>query len=308
MQREFVFTDAPFASCHASTVAVLREGDVVAAWFGGSREGASDVAIWCSRRTGDRWTDATVAADVPDQVACWNPVLHAGADGELLLFFKAGTSPMTWSGLVCRSGDRGASWSAPELLPAGILGPVKNKPFELADGTLVCGSSVESYRSWACWVDRTPHGGRTWTKHGPIGREAIQPAIYGTPDGTLAMLCRTRGLGRLVRATSTDGGCTWTDAIPVDVPSNNSGVDAVLLADGRVALAYNHSTTMRTPLVIATSADLGVTWQAGPVLEDARGEYSYPAIVQAPDGTVHLTYTWRRERIAYVRLAADGLR
>jgi predicted neuraminidase len=302
IRQEFIYQTAPLPSCHASTLAVTKEGDVVAAWFGGRQEGAPDVGIWFARRGVDAWT-APVKVASGMGVPCWNPVLHQTAAGALLLFYKVGPSPMTWSGAVLSSLDGGRNWSAPELLPAGVLGPIKNKPVELRDGTLVCGSSVESHQLWGCWVERTPDHGRTWTKHGPINvpghyHGAIQPAVFGQGQ-ELAMVCRTRGLHRLVRAASRDGGRSWSPLAPVDLPQNNSGVDAVRLRDGRVLLIYNHATDARTPLNLAVSKDMGRTWTAGAVLESAPGEYSYPAIIQAPDGRIHFTYTWRRERIRY---------
>src|SRR6266852_3870966 len=53
-------------------------------------------------------------------------------------------------------------------LPAGLLGPIKDKPLVLHDGTIVSGTSVESYSSWAAWIDRSTDNGKTWTKIGPI--------------------------------------------------------------------------------------------------------------------------------------------
>jgi predicted neuraminidase len=311
IRQEFIYEQAPFPSCHASTVAVARGGGLVAAWFGGAREGAPDVAVWLSHRSRDGWSPPVKVA-AGNGVPCWNPVLFQPRTGPLLLFYKIGPSPMTWSGMVMRSEDAGRTWSMPELLPAGILGPIKNKPFELEDGTLVCGTSVESYQAWGCWVERTSDGGRTWTKHGPVNMPGhlygtIQPAVFGTADGRLAMLCRTRGIHQAVRAESADGGRTWTPLATIDLPQNNSGLDAVRLKDGRVAAIYNHTTQGRTPLNLAVSGDMGRTWRPGPVLENQPGEYSYPAIIQAEDGTVHVTYTWKRQRIRYASLAPGDL-
>jgi predicted neuraminidase len=73
----------------------------------------------------------------------------------------------------------------------------------------------------------------------------------------------------------------------------------VTLADGRQLIVYNHTPKGRTPLNVALSSD-GKLWAAGLVLESEPGEYSYPAVIQAPDGLVHVTYTWKRQRIMHV--------
>jgi predicted neuraminidase len=83
------------------------------------------------------------------------------------------------------------------------------------------------------------------------------------------------------------------------LPNPNSGIDAVTLADGRHLLVYNHSDKGRSPLNAALSND-GKTWEAAAVLESEPGEFSYPAVMQAPDRHVHVTYTWKRTRIRHV--------
>ena len=92
-----------------------------------------------------------------------------------------------------------------------------------------------------------------------------------------------------------------------DVPNNNSGTDAVTLSDGRHALVYNDFATLpgtpkgpRSPLNVAISTD-GINWQRILTLEDSPvSQYSYPSIIQGKDGTLHIVYTWRRQRIKHV--------
>ena len=301
----FIYKDAPFPSCHASTLVEVSPGIVLAAWFGGKEEGARDVAIWCSRFDGTAWGPVREAARA-ERVPCWNPVLFKTVDGETLLFYKAGESPRSWSGLVKRSRDGGVTWSDAELLPAGILGPIKNKPIQLEDGTLVCGSSVESWRAWACWVELTDDNGKTWSKHGPIevpGKRygLIQPTMFLTNAGHIRFLCRaTRSIGKICLAESKDGGRTWSSARPIDLPNPDAGIDAVRLRDGRVALVYNHTPARRSPLNVALSEDDGDSWEQVLTLEDQPGEYSYPSVIQAQDGKLHIAYTWKRQRIKHV--------
>ena len=90
----------------------------------------------------------------------------------------------------------------------------------------------------------------------------------------------------------------WSALALTELPNPNSGIDAVTLRDGRQLLVYNHTTDGRSPLNVAVSRD-GRSWEAALVLEDAPGEYSYPAVIQSADGLVHVTYTWQRRRIRH---------
>ena len=143
IQTEFVYDQAPFPSCHASTIAETRTG-LVAAWFGGTGERNPDVGIWVSRREKNGWSKVVEVANGIQQTGvrhpCWNPVLFQPVRGPLLLFYKVGPSPNDWWGMLMSSTDGGISWSKPRRLPDGILGPIKNKPVQLQDGSILCGS------------------------------------------------------------------------------------------------------------------------------------------------------------------------
>ena len=302
----FVFLEGPTPSCHAATIAALRDGSEVVAWFGGSREGADDVAIWCARRddVDASWSTPILGARARD-VACWNPVLHETPD-RLLLFYKAGPSPQTWSGRVAVSTDGGRSWPDRSALPPGIIGPAKNKPLRLNDGRLLCPSSVESHLAWGAWIEETDDLLGTWRKHGPIhleGTGIIQPALVaGDEVDHVVALCRTANAGRVARTESHDGGVTWTTPELINVPHNNSGLDATRLPNGRVALVANAVTSGRSPLHVLLSSDLGRTFDIDEVVSGEPGELSYPSVALAA-GAIRIVYTWQRERIAYRSLA-----
>lgn len=307
----FIFDEAPFAQCHASTI-VQTQDALVAAWFGGTREKHPDVGIWVSRHEGLGWSPPVeVAHGVQHsrkRYPTWNPVLFQPKEGPLLLFYKAGPSPSTWWGMLTTSDDQGRTWSLPRRLPEDILGPVKNKPIQLPNGDLLCPSSSE-HDGWRVHFERTSDLGQTWEHIGPINdgtrQSAIQPSLLTYTDGRLQMLSRSRQ-GTILQSWSSDGGWTWSALTETLLPNPNAGLDAVTLADGRQLLVYNHTTIEqgkwggpRSPLNVAVSDD-GVTWQAALVLEDEPGEYSYPAVIQAADGLVHVTYTWKRTRIKHV--------
>jgi len=313
---EFVFEAAPFASAHASTIVSTKDG-LVAAWFGGSREGAPDVGIWSSRQVDGQWTPpleiATgVQADGTRQ-PCWNPVLFELPDDSLALFYKVGPRPSSWWGMVQSSRDRGRTWDQARRLPEGVLGPIKNKPVRLDDRTIVSGSSTESPDARSAWrvhFERSLDGGQSWTiVRPPAGDgspiDAIQPSILVHPGGKLQAVGRTRSQ-RIFETWSDDRGRTWSPLALTMLPNPNAGIDAVTLRGGRHLIVYNHTTQGRSPLNVAVSRD-GRKWEAALVLESGPGEYSYPAVIQSPDGIVHVTYTWKRQRIKHVAIDPQKL-
>jgi predicted neuraminidase len=311
VRSEFVFHTAPFPSVHASTIAESG-GVLVAAWFGGEREGADDVGIWTARQVAGTWTPPVEVATgkQPDgtRYPCWNPVLFQMPNGPLMLFYKVGPSPQRWWGEVRRSRDGGLTWSAPRRLPDGILGPVKNKPVLLADGSLLSGSSTETTErpsAWRVHFERSTDAGATWSRMDAAsstidGREidAIQPSILVHSNRRLQAVGRTRA-GRIFQTWSNDNGRTWSPLTLTSLPNPSAGTDAVTLRSGRHLIVYNHTTQGRSPLNVAVSKD-GLTWDAALILESGEGEFSYPAVVQTADGLVHVTYTWKRQRIKHV--------
>jgi len=321
VSRGFIYEQAPFPQCHASTIVETSDGTLVTAFFGGTREKHPDVGIWVSRHEAGRWSAPVEVANGVQYVRAggtvvrhptWNPVLFQPKDGPLMLFYKAGPDPRTWWGLLMTSADGGRTWSEPRRLPEGVLGPIKNKPVQLADGTILCPSSAESLETgWTVHFELTRDLGRTWEVVGPINTQeefnAIQPSVLFHRDGRLQVLCRTRE-DVVSTSWSADQGRTWSKMTASNLSNPNSGTDAVTLADGRQLIVYNPTkrhadgrSGPRSPLNVAVSED-GVTWKDVAVLETdgAPNGYSYPAVIQARDGRVHITYTWRRERIRHV--------
>lgn len=302
LRQEFVYTDASFPQCHASTIAETKTG-LVTAWFGGTHEKNDDVAIWVARRGSEGWSDPQlVDTGVQDgrDYPCWNPVLFQPESGPLLLFYKVGPTPSSWWGMVSQSKDGGKTWSAGRRLPDGILGPVKNKPVALSDGRLLCGSSSE-HDGWRVHMEWTPDLGRSWERTEALNDgqtfAAIQPTIL-RHGKKLQILCRSRQ-GSILTSWSDDQGRSWTPLERSALVNNNSGVDGVTLSDGSSLLVYNHTRRGRSPLNLAWTAD-GVTWKAAAVLEHIPGEFSYPAVIQSADGLVHITYTYKRRRVKHV--------
>jgi alpha-L-rhamnosidase len=310
---EFIFEEAPFPESHAATIAETSKG-LIAAWFGGTKERNPDVGIWVSRQVNDKWTTPVEVANgiVSDSVryACWNPVLYQVPGGNLLLFYKTGPKVSGWKGWLKTSSDGGLTWSVARALPEGFLGPIKNKPVLLDNGVLLCPSSTEE-GGWKPHFEASPDFGKTWemiSLKKDTAHNAIQPSILSYGKGKLQILCRSKE--RVIEQSwSEDNGRTWSALTATSLPNNNSGTDAVTLADGRQLLVYNHVKTpagapkgARTPLNVAVSKD-GIKWYAVMVLEDSPvSQYSYPSVIQSADGYVHIVYTWRRQRIKHVKI------
>lgn len=337
---EFIYDQASFPSCHASTIEE-SQGHLVAAWFGGTHEKHPDVGIWVARKIDGKWTDPVEVANgvvksiegdqkfdgdrnspqnLTQRHPTWNPVLFQPkqpADGNeqpLFLFYKVGPSPQSWWGMMTTSNDGGMTWSTPTRLPSGILGPIKNKPVELSDGTWLCPSSTESDEEeskWSVHFEWTEDQGKTWHRtnalNDGVGVQAIQPSLLKLGEKHWMAIGRSRQ-DKIFELETKDDGRTWSALRLGSLPNNNSGIDAVTLADSRHLIVYNHVQGTpgewggkRTPLNVAISKN-GSRWDSSVVLESEPGEFSYPTVIQTSDGLVHITYTWNRKKIKHVVL------
>ena len=324
-EKFFVCDRLPTDNCHASTVLPLENGNVLCAWFGGSKEGNSDVDIWYSLMNEDGFCKpvrVTAAADIPH----WNPVLFEKKDGSIILFFKVGNKIPRWKTFYCISEDGGKTFSDPEELVKGDRtggrGPVKNKCIRTFSGRVLAPASTE-HTGWICYVDISDDDGVTWEKSKRVKTEyaspvlnsfngfsknkipMIQPTLWESTAGNIHMLTRT-AVGKIFRSDSSDNGETWCEAYPTVLPNNNSGIDIVKTDNGDLFLVSNPvgvNWGERSPLTVQVSHDNGLTFETVSVLEEekAGSEYSYPAVTYH-NNCLHITYTYNRTNIAYWKL------
>ena len=130
-----------------------------------------------------------------------------------MLFYKVGPSPSTWWGMVMTSADGGRTWSEPRRLPDGMLGPIKNKPVQLANGDILSGSSTE-HDGWRVHFERSSDNGATWTAHAAAQRrqgDSGHPAEHPRSQGRASAGDRPQPSKRLFETWSSDQG-THLDA------------------------------------------------------------------------------------------------
>jgi predicted neuraminidase len=149
----------------------------------------------------------------------------------------------------------------------------------------------------------TDDWGATWKTSTPlVGRGNIQPSLARKKDGTLVAYMRDNGPApkRLMISQSTDRGETWSTVEDTELPNPGAGAEVLVLKDGKWAIIYNDLERGRYSLAVSLSEDEGRTWRWTRHLErdapstDPRqlGEYHYPSIIQARDGSLHATYSF----------------
>ena len=327
---EFLYTKTSFPECHSATIAETKNGDLIATYFGGTKERNPDVCIWVSRKLkgSKTWTAPQMVADgvINDTLrkACWNPVIYQIPNGDLVIYFKIGKSVSDWTGWMVRSKDGGKTWSKRQPLQKDYLGPVKNKPV-LSKSRLIAPTSIEN-NGWRLYFEYSDDMGKTWKRTDFVEADsiivdgkkklkdlAIQPSIIFLGDGRLAAVARTRS-EHVGITYSSDNGETWSKLKLISLPNNNSGLDAVTLSNGKHVMICNEKPIphgikngkgLRTPLSLMISDD-GENWKHWMTLENSPiSQYSYPSIIQTSDGHIHCVYTWRRQRIKHVEIVLD---
>jgi predicted neuraminidase len=312
----------PFISNHASFIEYVQgSGSLITAWFSGTGEGQSGVAIVTSilPANGTKWTNATVISQKIGY-SSQNPVLICNASNEIYAFhtqFPAGQGEATSIFYTLNSVDGGKTFSTPtpiftpqtqiwdrnRILPTlsgGWLFPLYMSVAQGDDYSFIYYKPPSVAVESNSWV-QVPL---------PNSSDLIQPTLNRITPGQpfLRAYFRDENQQYIYTATSPDDGKSWTDAEPTELPNNNSGISSYVLASGNIAIVYNPLNSGRNVLAISLSIDQGLTWKFTRILENhTSGEFSYPCILQTEDGTIHLTYTYLRETIKYTRISEDWI-
>ncbi|HBO38838.1 MAG TPA: glycosyl hydrolase [Pasteurellaceae bacterium] len=350
---------------HASNLFELPNGDLLCTWFGGSQEGVADISIYLSRlkQNSLQWTVPEKLSNDPTRSE-QNPVLFLDPDNILWLLWTSQISGNQDTAIVrCRqSSDFGDTWGDIQTLLAQPGTFIRQPIVVLKNGDWLLPVFYCVVQPGEKWVGNNDYSavkissdkGKTW-------RDVVVPNSVGcvhmnitfADDGTLVALFRSRWADYIYRSVSYDNGNTWSAVTPTTLPNNNSSIQVTTLANGHLALVFNHSSALnaqerrislydeiedatddgkvvvettehgktafwgapRAPMTLAVSADNGVTWQIIQNLDEGDGycmtnnsqqklnrEFSYPSIIQSKDGTIHISYTYFRQAIKYVRI------
>lgn len=321
-------------SSHAANLIVLKNGDLLCFWFTGIWEGQSGVGIAVSRLAhGSRQWSKPLLIDSKIGISYQNPVPFQAPDGTIWLFHTeqgAGKGETQAQVLVVKSKDDGKTWSQPRVLFNEPGSFTRDPIVIMPDGgwllPMYMSSGKTAQQNYSI-VKISHDDGKIWSTCDIPGSDAlVQPSVVRLPDNRYVAFLRSRRADWIYRSTSTDG-CHWTPPVATSLPNNDASIQAALLADHHIVLAFNDGPRVyvkgrprpgpRKPVALAISADEGKTWSwkrdveigrpnASVQLEKeklpGREAYSYPTVVQDPDGRIDVAFTYRRETIKFMRL------
>ncbi|MEK1893690.1 MAG: exo-alpha-sialidase [Rhizobium sp.] len=367
--RADAYLPSPCIQNHAANLAFLPEGTLTCVWFGGTMEGMGDISIYMSRLApgASRWSQPEKMSDDPAKSE-QNPLIFNAPDGKVWLLYTSQTSGNQDGSVVkCRiSGDGGKTFGEVRVL-CDIPGTFVRQPI------LINKSGIWLLPIFRCiglpgerWTGDVDTAGvlisrdqgKSWAlTEVPDSVGAVHMNIVPLDGDNLVAFYRNRFSESVLSSRSSDGGEHWSAPQPIDLPNNNSSIQATKLKNGMIAMVYNHSNALtsdarrqslydeiegdedvkvapaltierrkavwgvpRAPLSLALSSDGGASFPRRIDLDTGDGyclsnnskdsvnrEFSYPSIVQGPDGAVHIAYTYYRRTIKYVRLSANAI-
>ncbi len=302
--------------CHSSTITELTNGDLLAAWWSGSYEGATDVVIKLARLPfgADSWGKAETVADIPDRFE-GNPVLFSLPDGRIWLFFivRDPNAPGMVQTLFRESRDLGYTWSPTEKFVTDPGIRTRNHPIMMKNGEILFPlfDQLSGQSKFLISGDL----GQTWILSNAIISDPLnaQPTVIQREDGELYALMRTWHEDPVKRflwqSESKDYGRTWSAPTYSRVPAVSSAIEMIKLENSHLVLAFNNGKEReRTPLKLALSLDDGRTWAYHRILESGEGSFSYPSLVQSRNAHIHVTYSYNRKFIKHVEVNEAWIR
>ncbi|MFO7948374.1 MAG: sialidase family protein [Armatimonadota bacterium] len=304
LDKRLIFDDISGRPSSHCAVITHIPGGLACAWYAGSQEGATDVALMISRYAADcgEWSQPEVLLDTRGR-GDGNAVPYYDPETGRLWLFHTVLQNGGWSSVYLYtrfSDDLGRTWSEPRLFDDEQGMMVRNTLVNLSNGRWVLPAYDE--KTWESFCYLSDDRGETWVRGEmmPADTPLIQPTVVERPDGSLLAYMRTGGDERRIWAsTSEDGGETWSRCEKTALKNPNSGIDMTKTVDGRLVLVFNNIEQGRSPLHVGMSEDMGETWPVIRPVESAPGEFSYPSVIAADDGLLHAVYTHRRQSIAH---------
>ena len=317
--------DTGAASVHAASMIALKNGNVRAFWFAGTREGAADVVINSAvfDIRSEQWSNPVVVIDrLQMEKNLWryisklgNPLPVRGADGQLQLFFVT-VSIGGWAGSsisAMSSDDEGVTWINPRRLITSPLlnlsALVKSPALQFSDGRMGIPAYHELIGKFGELL-RIDEGRVIDKRRMSDGRSSIQPLVFvESHQNGVAYFRQARLLGpaKIAVSETKDSGQSWIVEGDLPIPNPNSALAGLILKNGSRILVANNLEQGRDRLVMLMASDSSKDWKVIQVLEDDEGlpdeqrrEFSYPFLSATSDGRVHLLYTWDRKRIRHV--------
>ncbi|MCU7938770.1 MAG: exo-alpha-sialidase [gamma proteobacterium symbiont of Bathyaustriella thionipta] len=336
------FIMAQFAShestpeVHSATAIELGNNNIMAFWYGGTREGHQDVTIYQNtwHNKTQQWgqeKSILTRAFTRDGTSRYirklgNPVVTRASDNSIWLFYVS-VSVGGWAGSainLTRSYDEGQSWSVPKRL---ITSPflnlstlIKGTPVHYTDGTIGLPVYHELLGKFGELLKLNKNGDVIDKIRLSWGKTSLQPILFPlSSDNAIAMM-RYQGKApmRILTQTSSNAGINWTTAEKSTLPNPGAGIIGLFLYDTDnllankgsntpLLLAFNNDEEERDDMTLATSIDNGLSWQVAHAVEENKlappnknQQFSYPWLLQTKNGNIHLLYTWHKSHIKHV--------
>ena len=335
-----------YNTAHAPALLELENGDMLCAWFAGSFEGSKDISIVCARlpKGETAWQEPVKVSCDPERSE-QNPSLFIGPDKAIWLIYTAqldrveGKDNMQFTSIIRyqKSFDNGHTWSEAEVL-FPKEGSFCRQPIQVLEngrwifGNWVCTDSKLGLTGDPTVFQISDDEGKSWkTVEMPNSHGRVHANIVELEKGHLVTFLRSRFADNIYSSESFDYGDTWSEPVPTVLPNNNSSISALKLKSGRIAIAYNPTSTpvptegiaawpgLRCPVAVALSEDGGKTWPMIRLMEHGEGfigdenttnnkQYEYPYLMQSKDGKLHLAFAYKnRIGIKYMSFTEEDV-
>lgn len=330
IKHDFINSGAVGAMVHVGSICEMTDEQLAAVWYGGTREGAKDVAIFFSTKLpgiNTSWSNPRVIVDrdlATRELKRYirkvgNPVLFSGSGKQLWLIYVSITVG-GWSGSSLNlktSQDGGDTWTESQRLTLSpffnISELVKGRPLQLktmGERMNQDHFAVPIYHEFLgnfpeiLWISFFKDSSRIVYEKSRMagGKSFIQPSIAALDTHIATAFYRSVSTDkRIAAATTEDCGQNWTAPDYLDLPNPDSAVDALPLPENCILLAFNDSRNSREIMQLALSKDGGQNWTRIHTLENSPNEeFSYPFMIRGRNGLIHVVYTWKRKRIKHL--------